>query len=86
MRRLATTALSIAIVVAATVTAALAVDTTARINYIDRDARVIVLAGGDRVVVPERFDIATLNLTMLVTVTYDDTSEEPFQATAITIH
>ncbi|MCW5697193.1 MAG: DUF1344 domain-containing protein [Bauldia sp.] len=69
----------------ATTTAALAIDVTSTVRHVNVDERIILLANGDKVIVPEDFDISTLAPAIVVEVSYDNTGEGPYQATSISV-
>lgn len=70
----------------ASATAVLAIDATARVTFIDREAGVVHLNNGDSVIAPADFDLDSLRVAMTVHVTYDETSgEAPYAATAMAI-
>jgi hypothetical protein len=84
MKRTSVAALAGALLVA-TSTAALAIDVTARVRSVIEDDRILLLDIGDKVIVPEDFDISTVKAGMLVEVSYDNTGDGPYTVTSITI-
>ena len=84
MKKMALGVMTAAAVVASS-TVALAIEATARVTFIDQEAGAILLNNSDMVTIPAGFDMATLKVGVLVTVTYDDTGNEPFTATALAV-
>ena len=84
MKKMALGVMTAAAVVASS-TVALAIEATARVTFIDQAAGAILLNNSDMVTIPAGFDMATLKVGVLVTVTYDNTGNEPFAATALAV-